>query len=1297
MARHVRGLVALALLLVPVGASTAQTVTVSGTVSDPGGAGVAGVEVSAWIPGGTELDVGLTDAQGSYQLALGPGAIHMHVKAPVATRLAERSLDLGWHDTSFTINIVLEAGSLLSGVVVAPSGQPLQEHATVRFQRLIAPYPETEWLVAPTDEGSATFSLVVPQDVLWLDAFGVEPYHSPRIAVDTRGGDVSGLDVDLSATPVHPYGYGPPAAERITIGEIDDLGEAEVTGAPGAVLPLSRVLLVNLCSSHQATAIADDEGGFSARVFVPPGSALLVKHGPADARWSELPRGMSMGASAFPGTILELPPGAGWSFADVGADHVVVDDDAGEWNTVGAGWWVVGDVDLDGPTVPPGGSFEIEGRLRIASPALDAAAQAATLSAGGFLTLAPIFTEEGSAVASEDFYLSTRLTPTGFPIQSRWRPRIHVGPVLTFTPFVAIGQHLAESEFSATVQLPDDLPPGTYRPIAELGVAGSPETSSWIAAHIWGPTFFPSEVGMTPIVVGHAPPPPGDRRVIWRLLLDRPMLGLRGSGAREDAGRFELATQIVSQGAPYVAPPFDLATGTAIAYRLEPHLPMMTFTDRRFPPRPWLPLKLPGGELRVTIVAPDGSRTELGPAPFVQARVDTPTTAAGWDLNPGTSQIDDVYSLTTGDPSFEVTFEQYGRHVITMEGEIEDLWGNRYSGGGTYELWVAHPLDVDPGVLPGTPLAVGDAVNPTVQIHPPVPATVELLVTQFPDSDPAQATSEVAFGVANRYGVLAAPAGSLVMDRPGEVRADLVASWAAADGSLFMGALSWGGVVMTPPSESELAAHGRRGLDCLEDIPPAWFIAPRDLSPPAGSVCHAFNPYYAGDVLWSRLGEGTFGGEALLAIASIQDVSGGNRSVIQDRYEQMIGPDSSPEMQARFDTGELPLFSSTRSGRPPLLAPDDVNQIAYAYRSSQRPGVRVREVVSDDTFDGGYWRLDTLYDDQPGVGLLGDQPNDFKLQYVGVVFQDLDTGLRQYLGQGTGWVYMHDDDPKDTRVMPPFAGPGNGGWTTEGGPLLRLQGEDVHLFMVSTGTRPGAILTVGEVFRLAGHLMPPLPSQAEVTVTAPDGRTWSLSAQANPVGYLYDPSTDLTVDQPGVWTAELRLWHDGTCSGGQTIPPYPSGSVLGAANGRFEFYVVPPDNPELTITSPRPGPLPIHGGIVPIEIRGRLPCEATVHATMTMPGFILSQGTVQADGRDFELVYDPVALNQGHPNIDLVGRSDSVPGLSDTILITVFATGTDDDGPWYRAGAVSLQGEQVAVGQRVLPERPRRPSHRLLP
>ena len=83
-----------------------------------------------------------------------------------------------------------------------------------------------------------------------------------------------------------------------------------------------------------------------------------------------------------------------------------------------------------------------------------------------------------------------------------------------------------------------------------------------------------------------------------------------------------------------------------------------------------------------------------------------------------------------------------------------------------------------------------------------------------------------------------------------------------------------------------------------------------------------------------------------------------------------------------------------------------------------------------------------MYDNQPGVGIEGDLANDFKYQFVGIVYHDIVSGLSEYLGQGSGWVHLPVSDTTGSRVMPPFSGPGNGGWTTAGGPLMTLKGKE---------------------------------------------------------------------------------------------------------------------------------------------------------------------------------------------------------------------------------------------------------------
>jgi len=385
------------------------------------------------------------------------------------------------------------------------------------------------------------------------------------------------------------------------------------------------------------------------------------------------------------------------------------------------------------------------------------------------------------------------------------------------------------------------------------------------------------------------------------------------------------------------------------------------------------------------------------------------------------------------------------------------------------------------------------------------------------------------------------------------------------------------------------------------------------------------------------------------------------------------------------------LFISTRSGRPAQLvlrgaggaAPADVDQIAYSYRSSQRPGVRVRELVAEDGQSGGYWRLDTLYDDQLGVGVQGDQPNDFKFQYVGVVYRDLEAGHNEYLGQGTGWIFIPDDDATGSRVMPPFAGPGNGGWTTEGGPILTLKGQAIHVFILPTGIRPGAVLQTGDVFRFGGHLMPTLDSQVALTVTAPGGQRHFGGGRANHVGYFYDPYDDLIVNEPGLWSVDVRVWHAGQCSGGATIPPYPSGDVLGSEDGTFWFYAVPAGSPRLDVSAPAPGFLSLGNEVRPITVTGSVPAglsDVTIDYTISMPGYILEHGQVTPSGDTYEIVFDPAALHQDFPNLDLVGRDEWRSGLADTFAIGLLLEGQSGGNTIYRANTITLQGEQVFIG-----------------
>jgi hypothetical protein len=958
---------------------------------------------------------------------------------------------------------------------------------------------------------------------------------------------------------------------------------------------------------------------------------------------------------------------------------------------------------VDGAPYAPGDLMEIAGTLRLFGQGITATTNVTNVTANGWLDLIMLSNQDGAPLASENAFMSTMLTPSGFPIQRPDRSLLSLGIPVSVENFQYVSGHMLVADLTVIGQLPPDLPPGVYRPSFSINFTDVPVGSPWIGADVVHYTYAGNEAPLPPITVGMAAP----SRLVWRLLMDDFVQGTRGTAARDDESVFVPATQIVSQGAPYYMPPSDVRTGQPITYRLEPFLPRISFTDRRMPSPPLIPFDFPSGQLCVTMQEPDGNPRDLGCDIFSQAFHRTKTTRGGQDLNVGTVQMDDVYSLLAATDRFRVTFDQYGHHVVTMTGTIDDLWGNSYPGGGTYDLWLARPLDIDPGVLPGTPLAVDDAFNPALQLQPRVAADVSVIVTHFPNSDPVHMETYTITGQANPYGyfslssIVPRPEFPITFTAPGEYRVDVTAVYTSTEGVLYMGAMTWGGIVMTPAAVTDLVAHGRRGVDSLPSIPNTdWFLS-SDLNIPAGAISHSFNPYFNGDIFWSRMSDGIDGGDSLLLGASLQDTVGTIADAIRTRANRVNPVTATPgSLDERFNTDSIPLFTSTRSGQPAQFSlrqidasiPPDVDQIAYSYRSSQRPGVRVRELIAEDGQTGGYWRLDTLYDDQLSVGMLGDQTNDYKFQYVGAVFRDMDTGQNQYLGQGSGWVFIPDSDTTGSRVMPPFAG--FGGWPATGGPILTLGVDDIHIFILPTGTAPGNVLEVGDTFHFAGHVMPTLNSQVAVTVTAPGGGQHLVDGQANHVGYFYDPDDDFVVDEPGLWTVDVRVWHDELIGSGDQVncnpvdpfnplQPCPSGDVLGSENGRYHFYAVPAGTWPLSISTPSPGFLSFPDfQVTPITITGSIPAgltTVTVDVTVSMPGYILQHEPATVSGSSFQFVFDPATLHNTFPNLDLIGRDDVFAGLADTFTIGLLLEGKAGAAPVYRANIVTLQGDQAFI------------------
>jgi hypothetical protein len=1093
----------------------------------------------------------------------------------------------------------------------------------------------------------------------------------------------------------------PPDASLITLGEADDDGTATVTGLAGSVQPDALVAVACLDTAHVKVVQADERGAFQASLFAPAGAHIMVKH----IRPYVLLEEVSVSAGGTGWGDISL----GWFNATSGAmlpqsPDPFDPDDSRSFRLVGevaherglAYWTFSGEI---GPVEGSGNGLEIpiSGTVRIISPAIQSGFDTSSVTVSASFDLPRLFDADGVQVPIAQALASNLMTPTGLPI-SRDNRATPITTEVQLTGWTQVSDHVLEAELDTSVVVPADTDPGHYAPRVAFGFndripVGSPPdlTENLFAVR---PGFLFAGMGeqaFLPIVWVGDPAPP---RLTWTLLTDTLHAGTRGVVAREDRRRFGMIPLTTFPDSIFVIPRDDARTGEPLSYRLEPFMPLISMSDRGTGNVPPVPFALPSGALEAVVEAPDGTTTNLGPSPFVQPVTSTPAFVHGRLRDNDGGAMHEVFQLTTLDDAFRHEFTDYGHHVVTMSGAVEDIWGNVYEGGGTYDVFVARPLAITSGMLPTTPFEVGDVFSPALRVDPAAPADIELRFTLMVDSDPDLTEERVVTGRANRFGSFhpGEDFDPIVIEGPGEYLVDITASYVDEDGVEWMGSATWGGVVETPGTP--LVAHGRRGMDDPDYQDLLWFFhAETGFS----GVAHTTYPYLLGDVYWGIEGSGVppVGADSILPAITIQDTTGEIESIIESRWEdsEHVGIFPFETFEDRLAAAELPLFSTCSDGNDPLWSPDLIDQWAYAYRSSQRPGARVHETVSEEGLGIAYWRYNATYGDQ--VGMAGDLPNDLKWNYGGAVFRYAPEEINEYAIYGSLWVLLADDDEIGPRVTPPFQGAAGG---PDGGPILTLGGEEIDIFLLARSGGPGQILEVGDTFSLSGNVGPPLDSKVTATVTSPSKVERTITGYANKVGYFHDPDGDFMVEEVGVWTVELEVLHDGMTSAGAVQPPYPTGSVLGAAEGTYSFYVVPRGARPIDLVAPSAGLLHIPGQpIPPVEIVGRVPIrarDAMVWYTITMPGFLLEQGTVIPTGNRFTVTYDPETLNEEFPNIDLTAYDAPRAGLGDRIRVNMLLC---DDRDRCAARSLAIDAEEVVDPTVQTPPRRRsaRPVRRL--
>jgi hypothetical protein len=260
-----------------------------------------------------------------------------------------------------------------------------------------------------------------------------------------------------------------------------------------------------------------------------------------------------------------------------------------------------------------------------------------------------------------------------------------------------------------------------------------------------------------------------------------------------------------------------------------------------------------------------------------------------------------------------------------------------------------------------------------------------------------------------------------------------------------------------------------------------------------------------------------------------------------------------------------------------------------------------------------------------------------------------------------------------SRFMPPFQGNAGG---PNGGPLFNVHGRDVDMFFLPLGVRPGSVLEVGDIFRMAGPIMPTLPSKVEYAVTAPDGTPRTFEGRANAVGYYYVPADDFKLDQPGLWTVELAATHDGMTSAGPVQEPYPNGGLLTPDGRTFTFVVTDNGTKALDLVTDLTRRSPVlwyAGAILNARFEATMPqgwTGETAHVSVTMPGIVLVEKDIRIENGVIRWLLKGEEMNQ------LANNFDYDAGLADTITVTYYA---EEQSGRQAAGTIVTHGARVPL------------------
>jgi hypothetical protein len=905
-----------------------------------------------------------------------------------------------------------------------------------------------------------------------------------------------------------------------------------------------------------------------------------------------------------------------------------------------SGYTTLGDWDSDVVAGPnrwqPGAAVRVQANLRVWDAHL-AALNGSGIKADGFVLLVTAertFDADGWLRLPSDERMSTLLTPTGLAIEGGvqgavtnrfgYRFRTPVDELVT-VPLTATTKLDAYrmASFMVQTKLPATLPPGIYRLRLDYGVTvkgryynlngeafakrGFPK-GRVTESEAYSPLIRADGAHVSGRVVDAATIRP---RIPWVLLANYNSNGYRGVIASEDEPRFALSGRLLIPD-EVILPLYDENNPkVTLSYSLEPQFPADTIDVSSN-----IQWDYTKGELSIEVTGPDGKTVDLGTAPFVGKTGQWPTTKKP--------------AFTAWKPA------RYGLYTVKAAGWTQDIWGNRYEGGGTYRFWIAKRMTMATATFQGQAYPVGGRYGRDMAFAPAVAADVSVTATLYANSSPANARTITYSGKASPGGVFGAAQGMqpLVFDAPGEYAAQVLATYTDQEGHLWVSSMHHAGVIY--PEDSSIVARGKKLTDSkgkLVDRGDTNFEGWVDVANDVNHLAHINYPYLPGDVL---------------LIAS--DHQGANKIEPVLTYELKQNP--APYDPGLQGIGLTNVRLQTSNGYSPHLFPEYITDWAYFYAGAPRPGFMSRFLVAEDGTRAPYWPTSpNAFGGQVNASSNGDLPGDIYRLIGGVVLRRLGQSP-QYAGYMAN-AFVLPKDSKDNRVI--AAGSED---------LLGSTGEKARFWLV--GTRPGMLYETGAAFAPAVQIDPMLPVTVTFTLFYPDGRAVTAQGMGDSFGSFVGKDR-WTLDLPGVYRYTLEATWEGF-----------KGYMPGLPKSGGEFYVIektPPAGAKgILLDLPTQSSFPPASGLV---ITGTSSASEIRYAAV-IPGAAILQGTVPVEKGRFRFFFDPAAINKTTPTYDTVNLVSGKPEIGDVVHLTFFSEEKTPGGAVYHSFVrLILRGNKV--------------------